>query len=133
MMFALLLRATIICGDRLGRVEFNFYLGTRIVRPPKIRWPGADGDLRRIGRNLIALIILSVLAAIALSRAYKVGVPGTLVALLVGGGAPAGVYLAWETLRLGSRSETHGRKAADVDDERVETVLEQLTKTIRTQ
>jgi hypothetical protein len=103
------------------------------MRRAKIRWPGADGNLRRIGRNLIALLVLSVLAAVALSRVYKLGVPSTLVTLLVGGGAPAGVYLAWESLRQGSKSETHGRKPADVDDERVEEVLDQWAKTIRTQ
>lgn len=103
------------------------------MRPSKIRWPGADGDLRRIGRNLIVLIVLSVLAAVALARAYKVGVPGTLVALLVGGGAPAGLYLAWESLRQSSKSDTQGRKSAEVNDERVEEVLDQWATTIRKQ
>ena len=105
----------------------------RIVKPPKIRWPGADGDLRRIGRNLIVLIVLSVIAAVALARAYKVGVPGTLVSLLVGGGAPAGLYLAWQSLRQGSKSDARGRKSADVNAERVEEVLGQWAGTIRKQ
>jgi hypothetical protein len=82
---------------------------------------------------LIALIVLSVLAAVALAHVYKVGVPGTLVTLLVGGGAPAGLYLAWESFRQGSRSETQGRAPADVNDERVQAVLGQWATTIRTQ
>jgi hypothetical protein len=82
---------------------------------------------------LIVLLVLCGLVAIILASVYHVGVPGTLVSLLVGGGAPAGVYLAWETLRQASRSESQGRESAGADDARVNAVLAQLATTVREQ
>ena len=45
--------------------------------------------------------------ALFLAHHYRLGVPQTLVAVLVGGGAPAGLYLAWATYR-DSRSDAGG-------------------------
>jgi hypothetical protein len=92
-----------------------------------------SGQNRRIARNTIALILLFALAAVVLTHVYGTGGPATLVALFVGGGAPAGVYVAWGFLRRPRKSETQARVSADVDDERIEIVLDQWAKTIRKQ
>jgi NACHT domain len=103
------------------------------VSRPRIRWPSADGDLRRVGRNLIGLLFLSALAAIVLARAYRLGVAFTLVTLLIGGGAPAGVYLAWESFRQAAGAGARKRSSAVADHEQTEAVLKQLAETVRTQ
>ena len=46
-------------------------------------------------RRAWLLLFGTATAALVLARYYHLGEPTTLVAVLVGGGAPAGLYLAW--------------------------------------
>ena len=64
---------------------------------PRSRVPQSDRQLRHTRVIFLALLITSVSTAIFIARHYRLGVPQTLVTLLVGGGAPAGLYLAWQT------------------------------------
>jgi hypothetical protein len=59
---------------------------------------------RRTGVIVVVLLIGSIALALYLAHHYHLGVPQTLVTVLVGGGAPAGLYLAWATYR-DSRSD----------------------------
>src|SRR5712691_6861449 len=47
----------------------------------------------------LVLVVGTVATALVVARLYDLGVAATLVAALVGGGAPAGLYLAWATFR----------------------------------
>jgi hypothetical protein len=51
------------------------------------------------------LVTLSVVVAVFLSYWYQPGVPATIISILVGGGAPGGVYLAWEAFLVSFRQE----------------------------
>jgi len=62
---------------------------------------------RRTGAIVVLLLVASVALALFLAHHYRLGVPQTLVTVLVGGGAPAGLYLAWATYR-DSRSDAGG-------------------------
>ncbi len=54
----------------------------------------------------LALLAASVAAAFLVAYKYHLGVPQTLVAVLVGGGAPAGLYLAWAAYRDDRRDDS---------------------------
>ncbi len=82
---------------RLGRGETN-----------------GDNEVRRVGVNVSALLIVSIVAAIVIARFYHLGVSSTVVSLAVGGGAPAGTYLAWVGIRVAIKS---GEPAADSPDD----------------
>jgi hypothetical protein len=62
------------------------------------------------------LVFLSVAAALSIANRYDLGVAQTLVAVLVGGGAPAGLYLSWAAYRE-SRAGGDGLSLASVADE----------------
>jgi hypothetical protein len=68
------------------------------------RWGKSDRSagrlrVRRTGLVVLLLFFGTAAAALALARVYRLGVTQTLVAVLVGGGAPAGLYVAWATYR----------------------------------
>lgn len=85
------------------------------MRRSRFSWPSDNAETRRIGRNVVILLILSLTAAIALALVFHLGVAGTVVSLLVGGGAPAGLYMTWEGLRQAGKSESKSRTPADLD------------------
>lgn len=60
--------------------------------------------VRRTGSIVWALLIGSAALALFLAHLYHLGVPATLVTVLVGGGTLAGLYLTWVTYRDGQRS-----------------------------
>jgi NACHT domain len=72
----------------------------------------------RTGTVTVVLIAGTSSAALGLALAYHLGVAQTLVAVLVGGGAPAGVYLAWATYRLSvvQGSEADSAKLSRIAD-----------------
>ena len=78
-------------------------------------WPSDNSVTRRIGRNVVILLILSAAATIVLSLAFRLGVAETAVSLLVGGGAPAALYMAWEGLRQAGRPEAKSATPANLD------------------
>lgn len=64
---------------------------------------------------------MSVAVAVSLAYLYHLGVANTITTIMVGGGAPAGVYLAWQgfliTFRQAEESEAESEAiAADADD-----------------
>jgi hypothetical protein len=74
------------------------------------------------------LLILSFIAAIVIARCFKLGVPYTVVSLIVGGGAPAGLYMTWEGLRQSSRSADKPATVVDDADQFAAIVREQWEK-----
>lgn len=103
-----------------------FHLGER-VNVGRFRFNGAadDNGERHVGRNVITLLILSVGAAVLLTRIFGLSVPTTIVSLIVGGGAPASLYMAWESLRQSERPEGKGSGSEEDVDTLAEIVLEQ--------
>jgi hypothetical protein len=79
---------------------------------------------RRTGVIVVVLLVASVALALYLAHHYHLGVPQTLVAVLVGGGAPAGLYLAWATYR-DSRSD-----AGDGENLSLTAVADQLARLV---
>jgi hypothetical protein len=71
----------------------------RGVKGPK-RAAQSERQLSRIRLWFLGLLVASFAAAIVISIRYRLGVPQTLLTLLVGGGAPAMLYLAWKTFVL---------------------------------
>ncbi len=63
---------------------------------------------RRTGAVFLALLFASVAAALYLAHRYQLGEAQTLVAVLVGGGAPAALYLAWAAYRDDRRDAARG-------------------------
>lgn len=66
----------------------------------------AASQTRRTGLVTVAILALTMATALLIARTEHLGVAGTLVTVLVGGGAPAAVYLAWASYLL---------QAADAD------------------
>ena len=83
--------------------------------------------MRRVGRNVIALLVLSAAAAIILARFFHLGVAATVGSLIVGGGAPAGLYMAW---RQTVKSETADDPLANNPRAQADSGLEQLAKIV---
>ena len=54
---------------------------------------------RRTGALTLGLFTGTALAALSLAYIFNLGATSTLIAVLLGGGAPAGLYLAWATYR----------------------------------
>jgi hypothetical protein len=101
--------------------------GEWLVGRFRLRGSGTDGEVRRVQRNVIALLILSVATAIIIARLYRVGVPSTVVTLIVGGGAPAIVYMTW---RQTAKSERSGDASADDPQALADSALERLAKIV---
>lgn len=76
-------------------------------------WSRPGRPLRRIGVIVVVLLSLSVFAAIGINYKYHLGVPAAAGALVVGGGAPASLYLAWESIRLSSKPAERSATLAD--------------------
>ena len=91
----------------------------------RFRGKGGGSGARRIGRNVIALLILSVVAVVILARTFRLGVPANVLSLIIGGGAPASLYMTWEGLRKSERSGSEGGTSADDVEKLAEIVLTQ--------
>lgn len=92
--------------------------------------PEGNSEARRTGRRVAVLLIVSVAAAVFLARALRVGVPVTVVDLLVGGGAPAGLYMTWRQTRM---SESADGTPFDDEATLTESVMKQLANTVTKQ
>ncbi len=64
----------------------------------------------------LALLIVPAVVALALADRYSLGVPATLIAVVLSGATPAGVYLAWAAYR-GKPGAPEGRKLSEVADD----------------
>jgi hypothetical protein len=83
--------------------------------------------MRRVRRNFIALLILSSAAAIILAVTFRLGVPGTVLDLIVGGGAPASLYITWRQI---AKSEGAGDNLANGPRALADSRLERLAKVV---
>jgi len=81
----------------------------------KIRKGSSRGnpELRRVGIVYCVLIIATAAIALAIADIYHFGVPGTVVALAVGGGAPATVFLGWVTYRRDVKTDAPPQSPPD--------------------
>lgn len=70
-------------------------------------------ELRRVGAVYCVLIIATAAIALVIADIYHFGVPGTVVALAVGGGAPATVFLGWVTYRRDVKADEPQQSAPD--------------------
>ena len=85
--------------------------GKRLPRIP--RKVAASGHLTRpTGVIVLVLLVVSVALALYLAHLYRLGVPQTLVTVLVGGGTLAGLYLAWATYRDSRRDAVGGESSS---------------------
>jgi hypothetical protein len=76
------------------------------------------GDrVRRTGMAVVLVLLGSVAAALALARFYHLGVPATVVAVLVGGGSLAGLVLAWAAYRDDRRDAGRTASLAEAADQ----------------
>jgi hypothetical protein len=73
------------------------------------------------------LLILSVATAILLARVFRLGVPATVLSLIVGGGAPATLYMTW---RQTAKSETAGDSLINNPRALADSGLERLAKIV---
>jgi hypothetical protein len=73
------------------------------------------GGTRRTGLVVLAIFFGTTTAAVIVARLSHLGVAQTLVAVLVGGGTLAGLYLAWATFLAdqGKSSELRLEEVAD--------------------
>jgi hypothetical protein len=71
----------------------------------------------RTGVAIVLVLLGSVAAALALARFYHLGVPGTVVALMVGGGSLAGLVLAWVAYRDDHRDADRIASLAEAADQ----------------
>ena len=62
------------------------------------------GELRRTGLVTLAVLVGTLTLALAVARVFHLGVAGTIVTVLVGGGGPAALYLTWATFRDSTRN-----------------------------
>ena len=82
--------------------------------------------LRRIRRTFLAIFIVSSGIAVFVAYKYQLGVPGTIISISMGGGAPAAAYLGWEgfvlTFRQDAESRTESKAVAKDADELAQSV-----------
>jgi hypothetical protein len=69
-------------------------------RPPR---------LRRIRRTFLGIFVVSSGIAVFVAYKYQLGVPGTIISISMGGGAPAAAYLGWEGFVLTFRQDAESR------------------------
>jgi hypothetical protein len=91
---------------------------------------GGAEEVRRVRRIVIVLLALSVAAAVLLSIIFRVSVTGTVLSLIVGGGAPVGLYMTW---RQTVKSESADKTPFDDEASLTESVLIQLANTAKDQ
>jgi NB-ARC domain len=72
-------------------------------------------ESRRVGLVVLAILFGTTSGAVIIARSYHVGAAQTLVAVLVGGGTLAGLYLAWVAFRtdLGKDAQLSVAENAD--------------------
>lgn len=92
--------------------------------------PG-DSEIRRVGVNVSVLVIVSVAVSVIVARISGQGVSQTVVDLAIGGGAPAGTYLAWEAIRQAIKSGHQGTEVPDDSDVLAATVADQWEEEYR--
>jgi hypothetical protein len=100
-------------NQRLGRRR-----GTR--RTPR---------LRRIRRTFLGIFVLSSGVAVFVAYKYQLGVPGTIISISMGGGAPAAAYLGWEGFVLTFRQDTESR----AEGQAVANDADELAQSVKTQ
>ena len=90
-------------------------------RPGTRRGMRRTPRLRRIRRTFLAIFVVSSGVAVFVAYKYQLGVPGTIISIMMGGGAPAAAYLGWEGFVLTFRQDVESRAeskavAADADE-----------------
>jgi hypothetical protein len=95
------------------------------MKRPRGWKPASDSRSIRRTRN-VTLILFFGLSVVALAVAYfgHLGVAATFTAVLVGGGAPAALYLAWASYR-DSQDQGKALSLADIADQLAVSVREQ--------
>jgi hypothetical protein len=84
------------------------------MKLPHVPGLGERSRTRYTGGVTLCLFAGTALGALFLANARHLGTASTLVAVLVGGGAPAGLYLAWATYRdSGAKDSVDVRRVAD--------------------
>jgi hypothetical protein len=90
--------------------------------------PRQLGDVvGRTGRNVIVLLTLSVAGAIILARIFHLDVPATVLTLLLGGGAPASMYMTW---RQTAKADAYTSADSDPGQLAAASGLEKLAATV---
>ncbi len=87
---------------------------------PKVR-----PRIRRTGWVTLGLFLITASAALGLSLIRKLGVAPTLLSILVGGGAPAGLYLAWATYRDSGDLDSDALNLSAVADQLASAIADQ--------
>ena len=59
----------------------------------------ARSQVRRTGLVTLGVLVVTLALALAIARAWRLGVAGTAVTVLVAGGGPALLYVTWATFR----------------------------------
>jgi hypothetical protein len=67
---------------------------------------GGRSVARRTGITTLAILTITVAAALIIAHDFRLGVAATVVSALVGGGSLAGLYLAWAAYREATRCPT---------------------------
>src|ERR1700693_5814878 len=83
-----------------------------------MRGLAVSSQVRRTGLITLAILVGTLALALAVARAWHLGVAGTVVTDLVGGGggAPPTLYLTWATFRDNARN-TSQPDTADLADQ----------------
>lgn len=87
-----------------------------------------DRRVRHIRATFLAILIASTTIAFVVAYWYRLGLPATVISVMLGGGAPAGLYLAWEGFLvsfLGQQSHSESDVQAQDADELAESILNQ--------
>src|SRR5690242_3519386 len=85
--------------------------------------------LHRIRRTFLTIFVVSSGIAIFVAYKYHLGVPGTILSIAMGGGAPAGAYLGWEGFVLTFRQDVESRTESKV----VAKDADELAQSVKTQ
>jgi hypothetical protein len=85
--------------------------------------------LRRIRRTFFSIFVVSCGIAVFVAYKYHLGVPGTIISITMGGGAPAAAYLGWEGFVLTFRQDMESRAESKV----VAKDADELAQSVKTQ
>ena len=97
-------------------------------RPKSLSRRRRAGKPRHTGKIVVILLALSVAVALYLAHRFKLGVPQTLVTVLIGGGAPAALFLAWATFLQIKSDSDWSETVADAADDLAEAVASQWSR-----